>query len=127
MRFRGEMYGNSTSPQTDARGGDASSLVLGGLFEGLEIAGFAAGHERFGRAFQFFPASPDLDGLGRVDAIVGGGAGDDRQKIGELLDHSVGGRHQVFRVRVMGRGIANEEPAGPLAQPMDQAQVPGAL
>lgn len=127
MRFRGEMYGNSTSPQTDARGGTASSLLLGGLFEGLEIAGFAAGHERFGRAFQLFPASPDLDGLGRVDAIVGSGAGDDRQKIGELLHHSVGGRHQVFRVGVMGRGIANEESAGPLAQPMDQAQVPGAL
>ena len=127
MRFRGEVSGNSTSTLTDARGGDASSLVLGGLFEGLEIAGFAAGHKRFGRTFQFFPASPDLDGLGGVDAIVGSGAGDDRQKIGELLHHSVGGRHQVFRVRMMSRGIANEEPAGPLAQPMDQAQVPGAL
>ena len=101
--------------------------MLGVLLEGLEIAGLAASHESLGRAFQLFPASPDLDGLGGVDAIVGGGAGDDRQKIGELLDHSIGGRNQVFRVRVMVIGIADEKPAGPLAQPMDQAQVQGAL
>ena len=99
MRFRGEMYGNSTSPQTDARGGTASSLVLGGLFEGLEIAGFAAGHKRFGRTFQFFPASPDLDGLGGVDAIVGGGAGDDRLAV------PWGDASQVDEIDAHGGGI----------------------
>ena len=97
------------------------------LLEGVEVARLAASNERLGRALQLFPTTPDLDGLGGVDLIVGRGAGDDRQKVGELLNHSIGGRNQVFRVRVVGLGIADEEPAGPLAQPVDEPQVPGAL
>ena len=61
-----------------------------------------------------------------VDLVIGGGGGDDREKIGKLLNDFVGRRDQELRMAIMVLWILDEKPAGTLTNPLDEPPIIGA-
>lgn len=80
-------------------------------------------NETLGNGLQLFPTGANLLRLLGADRVIGGGGGDDRQQIGKLLDDLVGGWDEVIRMRVMPLGVADEEPARALANPLHDAGI----
>ena len=61
------------------------------------------------------------------DLVVVGRSRHHRQQVRKFLHDLIGGGDQVVRMRVGGFGVPDEEPAGALADPLDEAGVVGAL
>src|SRR5689334_19643205 len=91
-----------------------------------EVTFLAAMHETLGHGLQFLPTGTDLLRFIGRDVIVGGGAGNHGQQVGELLDDFVRRWNQEVRVRVVSSWVADEEPAALLANPLDEALIVGA-
>ena len=101
--------------------------MFGGVVpEVVEISLLAAGHKTFRHRFQFLPAGADLFGLRRRDLAVGGGGGDDGEKVGEFLDDLIGGRNQKMWMGGV-FGVEDEKAAGALANPLNKPLVAGAF
>jgi len=66
-----------------------------------------------------------LFGFGCGDLVIGSGGGDDVQQVGKFLNNLVGGGNQVMRMGNILR-VLDEEPAGPLANPLNQPVIAGA-
>jgi len=98
---------------------------VGVVSEVTEISLLAAGHKTFRDRFQFLPPRADFPGLRLCDFFIGGGGGDDMEQVGKFLDDLVGGGNQEMRMRRVLR-VLNEEPAGALANPLDEPVVAGA-
>lgn len=89
---------------------------------------FAADHEMFDAGLQVFPFLADLVGLVGVNLrIVLGAVGDGVEQLAELTDHFAGFAHdRLFRIACAAWvGIGDEETAGLVADPADQADVLG--
>lgn len=83
----------------------------------------ATANEAFGDGFQFFPACADTSGFFGRDMVVDGGARDDREEIGELLDDLICSGDEKVGMRPAGFGILDEETAGAFAEPLDKARI----
>src|ERR1051325_2882425 len=93
------------------------------LFEGQEIAFFAADDKAFGNRFQFFPARANLVGFFLGDLIIGSSGGYDCEQVGKFLDDFIGRRDKICGMRFVGLGIQNEKAARFLADPLNQPAV----
>ena len=91
----------------------------------VKIALFAAGHKTFRHCLQFLPTGANLFGFGCRNLVVNSRGRDDVQQVGEFLHNLVGGGNEVMRMRDV-LWILNKEATGALANPLDQAVVPGA-
>ena len=96
------------------------------VFQCGEISLLATRNETFRHRFQFFPARADLFGFLGRDLIVRRSHGDDGEQVSKFLDDLVGGRDEIFRVRLVGLGIQDEETTGAFADPLHEATVVGA-
>ena len=101
--------------------------MFGGVVADVgKIAFLATSHETFRDRFQLLPARPDFLGFRLGDFVIRGGDGDDVEQVGEFLHNLVRGGNQIMRVGNV-PGILNEEPAGALANPLDEPVVAGAV
>src|SRR6266850_7162800 len=92
-----------------------------------EVPFLATTHETLSHSLQFLPTGADLLRLIGRDVVVGGGAGDDGEQVGELLDDFVRRRDEEVGMRVVELRIADEEPAALLTNPLDEPLIIGAL
>ena len=97
------------------------------VFERHEIPLFTTRDKTLRDRFQFLPAGADLFGFLFRDLIIGGGCGYDREQIREFLDDFIGGGNQVGWVGLVEFRVKDEEATGPLADPLDESPVLGAV
>ena len=97
------------------------------FLQGGEVSVFATRHERLSHRLQLLPAFANAPGFLGGDGIVAGGSGHHGQQVGKFLHDLVRRRDQVVRMGVGDFGVFDEETAAPLAEPMEDAQIPGGL
>jgi hypothetical protein len=96
-----------------------------GLFDGLEVALFAAADESLGVALQPVPAQSDRLRFVGSDGMVEGGFGNAVEKLGELVDDLTGGGEDFESVLAAAGRISNEVAVALLAEPLHDAGVAG--
>jgi hypothetical protein len=101
--------------------------AVGDFGEVAEVAFFAATDETFGDGLEIFPTGADASGFVLGDMVVGSGAGDDGEEIGEVLNDLVGGRDEGMRVGPVGFRVIDEEAAGTFAEPLNDAEIACAM
>ena len=96
------------------------------VFQCGKISFLATRDESFRDGFQFLPAGANLFGFLGRDLIIRRSDGDGGEQVGEFLHDLVGGGDEIFRVRLVGLGIEDEETSGAFTYPLHEAAVVGA-
>ncbi len=97
------------------------------LTDGGEVPLLTARYKAFSDTFEFFPAGADLFGFFVRDVIIRGGGRHHRQQIRKFLHDLVGRWYQECGVRDVGLWVSDEETTGPLADPLHESLVFGAV